>query len=68
MRLVPAGSYIYGATGEQATGWQTDPQLARQNRMQAFSAEWLLLAKHGKAPAAFIDITSTPDGSLGACA
>ena len=68
VRLVPAGSYIYGATGEQATGWQTDPQLARQNRMQAFSAEWLLLAKHGKAPAAFIDITSTPDGSLGACA
>lgn len=66
-RLVPAGAYIYGATGEQATGWQTDPQLARQNRMQAFSQEWLLLAKHGEHPAAFIDITSVSNGSRGGC-
>ena len=41
----PSGAYIYGSTGEESTGWQTDPQLARQNRQQAFSAEWLISAK-----------------------
>ena len=67
VRIVPAGAYIYGSTGEQATGWQTDPQLARMNRMQAFSQEWLLLAKHGEHPAAYIDVTSDHDGSRGGC-
>jgi len=62
LRLVPAGDYLYSATGEQSTGWQTDPQLARQNRMQAFSAEWLLLAKHGVAPAGILDVTSVATG------
>lgn len=67
VRIVPAGAYIYGSTGEQATGWQTDPQLARMNRMQAFSQEWLLLAKHGEHPAAYIDVSSAHDGSRGGC-
>ena len=62
IRLVPTSQYIYSATGEQSTGWQTDPQLARQNRMQAFSAEWLLLAKHGVAPAAKVTVTSVASG------
>ena len=68
VRLVPAGSYIYAATGEESTGWQTDPQLARQNKQQMFTAEWLLLAKHSGAKAAFVDITSAGDGSRGCCA
>lgn len=67
VRIVPAGAYIYAATGEESTGWQTDPQLARQNRQQMFSAEWILLAKHSGAKAAFIDITSAGDGSKGCC-
>jgi hypothetical protein len=67
VRIVPAGSYIYAATGEESTGWQTDPQLARQNKQQMFSAEWILLAKHSGAKAAFIDITSAGDGSRACC-
>lgn len=67
IRLVPAGAYIYGSTGEEATGWQTDPQLVRQNRKQAFTAEYFLLAKHGCHPAAYIDLTSVPDGGRGGC-
>lgn len=63
VRLVPSGAYIYGATGEESTGWQTDPQLARQNTQQAFSAEWLMLTKHSGSPAAFVDITSVGNGS-----
>lgn len=63
VRLVPAGAYIYGATGEQSTGWQTDPQLARQNKRQLFTAEWVLLAKHGASSAAFIDVTAVGNGS-----
>lgn len=62
IRFVPASAYIYGSTGEEATGWQTDPQLVRQNKKQAFTMEWFLLAKHGCHPAAYIDLTSTPDG------
>ena len=62
IRMVPAGHYIYGATGEQSTGWQTDPQLARQNRMQAFSSEWLLMAKHGVAPSVKLTLTSAASG------
>ena len=65
IRLVPAGSFLYGATGEQATGWETDPQLARQNKSQWFSSEWTLLAKHGCAPAATVDVTSFADGTRG---
>ncbi len=65
VRLVPAGAYIFGATGEESTGWQTDPQLARQNRVQAFSAEWLMLAKHGEHPAATISVTSNSNGGRG---
>jgi hypothetical protein len=68
VRIVPAGSYIYAATGEESTGWQTDPQLARQNKRQVFSAEYVLLAKHSGAKAAFIDITSAGDGSRACCA
>lgn len=67
IRLVPTGAYIYGSTGEEATGWQTDPQLVRQNRKQAFTAEYFLLAKHGCHPAAYIDLESTPDGGRGGC-
>lgn len=67
IRFVPSGAYIYGSTGEEATGWQTDPQLVRQNRKQAFTMEWFLLAKHGCHPAAYIDLTSTPDGGRGGC-
>lgn len=67
VRIVPAGSYIYAATGEESTGWQTDPQLARQNKQQMFSAEYILLAKHSGAKAAFIDITSAGDGSRACC-
>lgn len=67
IRLVPAGAYIYGSTGEEATGWQTDPQLVRQNRKQAFTAEYFLLAKHGCHPAAYIDITSYASGGRGGC-
>lgn len=62
IRFVPTGAYIYGSTGEESTGWQTDGQLVRQNRKQAFTAEWFLLAKHGCHPASYIDLTSTPDG------
>ena len=62
IRLVPASAYIYGSTGEEATGWQVDPQLVRMNRKQAFTAEYFLLAKHGCHPAAYIDLTSIPDG------
>ena len=55
------------STGRPArsTGWQTDPQLARQNRQQAFSAEWLMLAKHGGSPAATISVTAVGNGSPG---
>lgn len=67
IRFVPAGAYIYGSTGEEATGWQTDPQLQRQNKKQAFSAEWTLLAKHGCHPAVVLDVTSVPDGGRGGC-
>jgi len=67
IRFVPAGAYIYGSTGEESTGWQTDPQLVRQNKKQAFSAEWFLLAKHGCHPAAIIDLTSAPSGGRGGC-
>lgn len=63
VRFVPTSAYIFGATGEDSTGWETDPQLTRQNRMQWFSKEWLLLAKHGCHPAAFIDLTSCASGS-----
>lgn len=63
VRFVPASAYIFGATGEDATGWETDPQLTRQNRMQWFSKEWLLLAKHGCHPAAYIDLTSCASGA-----
>ena len=63
VRIVPSGAYIYGSTGEESTGWQTDPQLARQNRQQAFSAEWLMLAKHGGSPAATISVTAVGNGS-----
>jgi hypothetical protein len=66
VRVVPAGSYIYAATGEESTGWQTDPQLARQNKRQVFSAEWIMLAKHSGSPAAYIDITSVGNGSRAA--
>lgn len=62
IRFVPTSAYIYGSTGEESTGWQTDPQLVRQNRKQAFTAEYFLLAKHGCHPAAYIDLTSIPDG------
>jgi hypothetical protein len=67
VRIVPAGSYIYAATGEESTGWQTDPQLARQNKRQIFSAEWVMLAKHSGSPAAFIDVTSVGNGSRACC-
>lgn len=63
VRLVPSQAYLYGATGEEATGWQTDAQLTRQNRMQWFSKEWLLLAKHGCHPAAFVDLTACGNGA-----
>jgi hypothetical protein len=63
VRLVPSSAFLYGATGEQATGWQTDPQLVRQNRTQWFSTEWVLLAKHGCHPAAFIDVLACGNGS-----
>ena len=66
VRIVPAGAYIYAATGEESTGWQTDPQLARQNKRQVFSAEWVMLAKHSGSPAAYIDITSVGNGSRAA--
>lgn len=62
VRIVPSGAYLFGSTGEQATGWQTDPQLARQNRTQWFSKEWLFLTKHGCSPAITIDITSCANG------
>ena len=65
VRVVPAGSFLYGATGEESTGWETDPQLARQNKSQWFSSEWSLLAKHGCAPAATVDVTSFADGTRG---
>lgn len=65
IRFVPAGAYISGSTGEESTGWQTDPQLARQNRRQAFSTEWYLLAKHGCHPAAYVDLTSAANGGRG---
>jgi hypothetical protein len=67
IRLVPASAYIYGSTGEESTGWQTDPQLVRQNRKQAFTAEYFLLAKHGCHPAAYIDLESVSDGGRGGC-
>lgn len=63
VRFVPASAYIFGATGEDSTGWESDPQLVRQNRMQWFSKEWLLLAKHGCHPAAYIDVTSCASGA-----
>lgn len=63
VRLVPASAFIFGATGEDSTGWETDPQLVRQNRMQWFSKEWLLLAKHGCHPAAYIDVLSCASGA-----
>jgi hypothetical protein len=63
VRFVPASAFIFGATGEDSTGWETDPQLTRQNRMQWFSKEWLLLAKHGCHPAAYIDVTSCANGA-----
>ena len=63
VRFVPAGAYIFGATGEEATGWETDPQLHRMNRMQWFSKEWLLLAKHGCHPAATVDLVSCGSGA-----
>lgn len=66
VRLNPAAAFLYGATGEEATGWQTDPQLVRQNRTQFFSTEWILLAKHGCHPAAWIDLTSCGNGSRAA--
>lgn len=67
IRLVPASAYIYGSTGEEATGWQVDPQLVRMNRKQAFTAEYFLLAKHGCHPAAYLDITSYASGGRGGC-
>lgn len=67
VRIVPSGAYLYAATGEESTGWQTDPQLARQNKQQIFSAEWLLLTKHSGAKAGFIDITSVGNGSRACC-
>ena len=66
VRFVPTSAFIFGATGEDSTGWETDPQLARQNRMQWFSKEWLLLAKHGCHPAAYIDVTSCASGARAA--
>lgn len=66
VRLNPASALIYGATGEEATGWQSDPQLARMNRTQYFSTEWVLLAKHGCHPAAWIDLTSCGNGARAA--
>lgn len=66
VRLLPASAFLYGATGEEATGWQTDPQLVRQNRTQFFSTEWILLAKHGCHPAAWVDLTSCGNGSRAA--
>lgn len=63
VRFVPASAFIFGATGEDSTGWETDPQLVRQNRMQWFSKEWLLLAKHGCHPAAYIDVLSCASGA-----
>ena len=65
VRFVPASAFIFGATGEDSTGWETDPQLVRQNRMQWFSKEWLLLAKHGCHPAAYIDVLSCASGARG---
>ena len=65
IRFNPAGAYLFGATGEEATGWETDPQLTRQNRMQWFSKEWLLLAKHGCHPAVTVDLVSCGNGSRG---
>jgi hypothetical protein len=67
VRLVPAGAYIYGSTGEEQTGWQVDPQLLRMNRKQMFSAEYFLLAKHGCHPAAYLDITSYSSGGRAGC-
>lgn len=63
VRFVPSSAFIFGATGEDSTGWESDPQLVRQNRMQWFSKEWLLLAKHGCHPAAWIDVTSCASGA-----
>ena len=66
-RIVPTPAYIFGATGEEQTGWQTDPQLSRQNRKQAFSAEWILLAKHAQHPAAKINVSAPTNGARGGC-
>lgn len=63
VRYVPSSAFIFGATGEDSTGWETDPQLTRQNMMQWFSKEWLLLAKHGCHPAAYIDVLSCASGA-----
>lgn len=66
VRLVPAGDYLYAATGEQSTGWMTDGRLVRMNKKQWFSKEWLLIAKWGCAPAAFVDIASCANGARAA--
>ena len=66
VRIVPSGAYLYAATGEESTGWQTDTSLVRQNKQQLFSAEWIYLAKHSGAKAGFIDITSVGNGSFAA--
>lgn len=63
VRFVPTSAFIFGATGEDSTGWETDPQLTRMNMMQWFSKEWLLLAKHGCHPAAYIDLLSCASGA-----
>lgn len=63
VRFVPSGAYLYGSTGEQSTGWATDPQLARQNRTQWFSKEWVALAKHGCNPAAYVDLLASKQGA-----
>ena len=66
VRLVPTSAYILGATGEQATGWQTDARLVRQNRQEWFSKEWILMAKHGCHPAATIDVLACGNGARAA--
>lgn len=63
LRFVHVPSALYFSTGEMETGIQSDPQLARQNKRQWFSEEYVGLTKHGAPPWFQLTLTTCPSGA-----
>ena len=63
LRVMYPQGILAGSTGKLETGWESSPELLRQNKLQMFSREFVSFARWGEQPQSYLDVALPHNGS-----